>query len=232
MHEGKGEEIGKLGFDESWGEGEGAQEQERSVCPPPLEFRNSVFCFGSPLRHISSHKYILRTSAPRVSSFRDRVKKLGCIIRIPGKGGGGGGIRFHPCRGILPSIVHRSLFARRISSSPRQHGSPSSTRLGIFMVLLGEAWIAKPRYVLQVIGEFASWVASRLPRGCLHPFFSSPHPLPASMRFLLLLLLFLSLSFSIFSPFSLQRILMELPVATFRASVFLARLLRKTTGEK
>lgn len=120
----EGEMSGKLGFRKSEGEGDG---DERSVCPP-LEFRNPVFYVGSPLRHISSHKY-LQTSA-RVSSFRDRVKKLGCIIRIPGKGGGGGGggIRFHPCLPagrILPSIVHRSLFARRISSSPRQHGSPA-----------------------------------------------------------------------------------------------------------
>lgn len=86
------------------------------------------------------------------------------------------------------SIVFSLAVAYRALCSSMDPG----IRPGIFMVLLGEAWIAKPRYVLQVIGEFASWVASRLPRGCLDPFFSPCLPLlrPSSLhscaRFLLL----------------------------------------------
>lgn len=223
---------GKLGFRKSEGEGDG---DERSVCPP-LEFRNPVFYVGSPLRHISSHKY-LQTSA-RVSSFRDRVKKLGCIIRIPGKGGGGGGggIRFHPClpaclpaASFLPSSIVLSLpvayRALRGSMDPRH---TARNIYGITWRSLNSKAAVCPTSYRRVcfLGGFSA------PQGVPRSFFlPSPHLLSASMRFLLL-----SLCPSVFSPFSLNRnrILMELPVpvTTFRASVFLARLWMEKRGKR
>lgn len=153
-----------------------------------------IFRFDCPLRHISFHKYILRTS---VSSFRDRVKKLGCIIRIPGKGGGGG-IRFHPCppaASFLPSSIVLSLpvayRALRGSMDPRH---TARNIYGITWRSLNSKAAVCPTSYRRVcfLGGFSA------PQGVPPSFFlPSPRLLPASMRFLLLLLLSsLSLSLS------------------------------------